>query len=371
MTDSPSGAEQTVQQMLWTFANRSNDYAVMLLDNEGVITWANAGAETILGDARSELMQTSVERFFTRPDVRKGIPEHELEEARLRGTSGNDRWMLRSDRSKFWASGLTISLGNEVGAYTFLKIFRDQTDVRMQLESALKQCTATTQINEGLTASIALLAHELRNPLSGIGLSAAVLASRVDDPVGAPQVDTIVRNVDMAARLIDDLMQHSKVTSKSFALDRSDCSLRDLLERSAQIALRQMDQEGRDVPVLVPSGDIDMHVDCMRMQQVFVNLIANALRYTPLPGRIWVTGTLIGSDVTVRVSDEGVGIDTAQLEQIFDLFTVPQLQGSKLGLGLGLALVKKIVEMHSGSVQAKSEGLGNGSMFIVRFPAHE
>ncbi|MDR0184227.1 PAS domain-containing sensor histidine kinase [Lysobacter arvi] len=371
MTDSPPAAEQIVRQMLWMFANGSNDYAVLLLDRSGVITWANAGAETILGEARSELLHTDVERFFTLPDVRNGIPEHELEEARQRGTSGNDRWMTRSDRSRFWASGLTICLGGEVDEYNFLKIFRDMTDAKMQLESALKQCTATTQTNEGLTAAIALLAHELRNPLSGIGLAAAVLGKRVVDPEAAPHVEMISRNVDMAARLIDDLMQHSKITSRSFSLDRSECRLRELLEASTRIALRQMDQEGRAVSVLVPASDIEMHIDRMRMQQVFVNLIANALRYTPPPGRIWVTGTFIGSEVIVRVSDEGVGIETAQLEQIFELFTLPQLQGSKLGLGLGLALVKKIVEMHSGSVQARSEGPGKGSQFIVRFPARE
>jgi signal transduction histidine kinase len=217
-------------------------------------------------------------------------------------------------------------------------------------------------------ASIALLAHELRNPLSAISLSAGVLAySQV--PESAPQIDSISRNVRMASRLIDDLMQHSKVTSKGFTLERSHCTLRDLLASSTQIALKQMEQPSRNIPVLVPSGDIEMHVDRMRMQQVFVNLIANAIRYTPMPRRIWVTGTFIGDDVVVRVSDEGVGIEPERLDRLFELFTRPHVQGSRLGLGLGLGLVKKIVELHSGSVQAKSEGADKGSQFTVRFPA--
>ncbi|HZX77031.1 PAS domain-containing sensor histidine kinase [Lysobacter sp.] len=371
MNDSAPASDHVVQQMLWMFASRSNEYAVLLMDGSGNIAWANAGAGTILGIPLYELAGNQIARFFTREDVRNGIPEHELEEARQRGTSGNDRWMARADRSRFWASGLTICLDGEVEGFSFLKIFRDLTDVKMQLETALKRCNSATQANEGLTAAIALLAHELRNPLSGIGLAANLLSRRVLDPALVPQIEMISRNVNMAARLIDDLMQHSKVTSRSFSLDRSDCSLRDLLEASTRIALRQMDQESREVPVLVPSGDIDMHIDCMRMQQVFVNLIANALRYTPPPGGIWVTGTYIGSDVIVRVSDEGVGIEAEQLEKIFELFTLPHLEGSKLGLGLGLALVKKIVELHSGSVQARSEGPGKGSQFIVRFPARE
>lgn len=369
MNDSAPAADHIVRQKLWMFASRSNEYAVLLMDVSGRLTWANAGAETIFGAPRSELMRSDIVRFFTREDVRNGIPEHELEEARQRGSSGNDRWMTRADRSRFWASGLTICLDGEAQDYSFIKIFRDMTDVKMQLDAALKRCASATQANEGLTAAVALLAHELRNPLSGIGLAASLLSRHIEDPKIVPQVEMISRNVGMAARLIDDLMQHSKVTSRSFSLDRSDCSLRELLESSTRIAQRQMDQESRAVPVLVPTGDLDMHIDCMRMQQVFVNLIANALRYTPLPGGVWVTGTFIGSEVIVRVSDEGVGIETDRLEQIFELFTLPHLEGSKLGLGLGLALVKKIVEMHSGSVQAKSEGPGKGSQFIVRFPA--
>ena len=363
--------DYTVQQMLWTFATESSEYAVMLLDAAGVITWANVGAETILGETRSGLMRGNIRRYFTHEDVIKGIPDHEIEEARQRGRASNDRWMARADRSRFWASGQTVCLGVQEGERSFLKLFRDLTDVKMQSETATKRCEAVTRTNEGLTAAIALLAHELRNPLSGISLSAALLSTRSLEPTIAPQVESITRNVAMAARLIDDLMQHSKVTSKGFELDRSNCSLRELLVASTQIAQRQMDQESREVPVLVPPGDIEMYIDCMRMQQVFVNLIANALRYTPEPGRIWVTGTFVGPEVVVRVSDEGVGIETDRLERIFELFTLPHLQGSKLGLGLGLALVKKIVELHSGSVQARSDGADKGSQFIVRFPARE
>ncbi|BDU17494.1 PAS domain-containing sensor histidine kinase [Lysobacter auxotrophicus] len=371
MSETHPATDHIVQDMLWTFANVSSEYAVLLLDADGTINWANIGAETILGETRSGLMQGNISHYFTREDVRKGIPEHEIEEARQRGRSGNDRWMARADRSRFWASGQTICLSAHAGDRNFLKIFRDLTDGKMQLEAAMKRCHAVTQTNEGLTAAIALLAHELRNPLSGISLSATLLSAQSRDPSLKPQVESIARNVSMAARLIDDLMQHSKVTSKGFSLDRTDCSLRELLESSTRIAQRQMEQESREIPVLVPSGDIEMHIDCMRMQQVFVNLIANAIRYTPAPRKIWVTGTFIGNDVVVRVSDEGIGIEADRLERIFELFTLPHLQGSKLGLGLGLALVKKIVELHSGSVQARSEGVDKGSQFIVRFPARE
>ena len=368
----PPVPEYAVQQMLWKFALRSTEHAVLLLDARGFVTWANPGAAVILGATPGSLVGTDVARFFTRRDIARGIPEHEREEALQRGTASDDRWMVRADRSRFWASGVTVYLDAESRDGAYLKLFRDLTDVKMQLESSRARNRAAEQTSETLTAAIGLLAHELRNPLSAIGLAANVLQKRfAGDPQAATPLEAIGSNVALGARLIEDLMQHSKVTSEGFSLDRTRCNVRELLESSASIARRQLQQDDRPISVLVPSSDIDMEVDRMRMQQVFVNLIANALRYTPAPGRIWVVATFEGAEVIVRVADEGVGIEPERLERLFELFTLPKMKGSKLGLGLGLALVKKIVELHGGSVQARSEGLNKGSQFIVRFPALE
>lgn len=361
--------EATVQQMLWKFAMRSSEYAALLLDGRGEVTWANPGAATILGTAPESLLDSNISRFFSRRDVARGIPEHEREEAIQRGTASDDRWMARADRSRFWASGVTAHLGSENEQCTYLKLFRDLTEFKMQLESTRARSSASAQTHESTTAAIAVLAHELRNPLTAISLATHALQSRLSSqPQATAPLDAIASNVALGARLIEDLMQHSKVTSEGFSLERTRCNVRELLETSTSVARRQMEQDDRPISVLVPSDEVDMHVDRMRMQQVFVNLIANALRYTPAPGRIWVVATFEGAEVIVRVADEGVGIEPERLERLFELFTLPRLKGTKLGLGLGLALVKKIVELHGGSVQARSEGLNKGCQFIVRFP---
>ncbi|MBU8977523.1 PAS domain-containing sensor histidine kinase [Lysobacter sp. MMG2] len=368
----PMVDEQVIKDMLWAFAVRSPEHAALLLSEEGEVSWTNAGAEIILGAAPGGLVGMNMARFFLRRDANAGIPEHERVEARHRGTASDDRWMARLDRSRFWASGVTVHLGGEVPSCTFLKLFRDLTEVKMQMESSRERCRAATEASEGKSAAIALLAHELRNPLSGISLGMGVLQRRCEGVANINgAMEAIERNVTLAARLIDDLMHHSKVHADGFCLERSRCNLRELLEASSDIARRQMEQDDRTLRVLVPRGDIEVRVDRMRMQQVFVNLIANALRYTPVPGRIWVSGTLEGSEVIVRVSDEGVGIASERLERLFEMFTLSRMETSKLGLGLGLALVKKIVELHGGSVQARSEGPGKGSQFVVRFPAHD
>jgi signal transduction histidine kinase len=368
----PPVDEQVIKDMLWAFAVRSPEHAALLLSEEGDVTWTNAGAEIILGAAPGGLVGMNLARFFVKRDVNAGIPEHELVEARHRGTASDDRWMARLNRSRFWASGVTVHLGGQMPCCTYLKLFRDLTEVKMQLESSRERCRVATAASDAKTAAIALLAHELRNPLSGISLAVGLLQRRSnDDPQFGGPLQVIERNIALSARLIDDLMHHSKVHSDGFCLERTRCNLRELLESSSDIARRQMEQDERTLRVLVPRADIEVHVDRMRMQQVFVNLIANALRYTPMPGRIWVSGTLEGSEVIVRVSDEGVGIESERLERLFEMFTLQRMEPSKLGLGLGLSLVKKIVELHGGSVQARSEGPGKGSQFVVRFPAHD
>jgi len=365
--------ESVIKDMLWAFAVRSPEHAALLIGSNGTITWTNSGAEVILGTPRGGLIGRELSSIFIPRDIAAGIPEHEVREARLRGTASDDRWLARMDGSRFWASGVTVYLGpfiEEMACCAFLKLFRDLTEVKMQLESSRKRSRAANEASDKKSAAIALLAHELRNPLSGISLAAGMLKRKIGDQatVSTEPLDLIERNVQLAARLIEDLMQHSKVGSDGFKLDKATCNLREMLEHSTLIAQRQMEQEDRHVSVLLPQHDIDVEVDPMRMQQVFVNLIANALRYTPVPGQIWVTATVESGEAIVRVTDEGIGIAPDRLERLFEMFTLPRLDSSKLGLGLGLALVKKIIELHGGSMQARSEGPGKGSQFVVRFP---
>lgn len=221
-----------------------------------------------------------------------------------------------------------------------------------------------------LDLALAVLAHELRNPLSAIGLAASVLEGRVpEDPRCGMLLSAIASNVALAARMVEDLLQHSQLTAGSFHLDRSACSLGDSMRQWAAIALRQMGQPDRTVVLQIPAADILVHIDAMRMQQVFVNLIANALRYTPEPGRIWLTIRRDQECVVVDVVDEGIGMERQRVASLFEPLAVPRLSSSKLGLGLGLSVVGRIVERHGGSVHAHSDGPGCGSRFTVRLPS--
>lgn len=242
--------------------------------------------------------------------------------------------------------------------------------MNVRLQSHRQRRRASARRGDPLDVALGVLAHELRNPLAAIGLAASLLELHTrGDKRSAALLGAISSNVALSARLVDDLMQHSKVHSDGFRLQRSACGLRALLDECVAIALAQSGQTGRGIAVILPVEDIRMQVDRMRMQQVFVNLIANALRYTPDPGRIWLTAAIEGGEVVVHVSDEGVGIERERLVSLLEQSALPRLKGSGLGLGIGLILVKRIVELHGGSVMAHSEGAGTGSRFTVRLPA--
>lgn len=358
-----------VQHVLSTFASRSLQHCILALDAEGTVLWANTGAGEILGAAPDALVGLWFGTFFIPEDIATGIPAHELEVSQETGSASDDRWMARVDGSQFWASGVTVHLGDGNQPPRFLKLFRDLTEHHARFETIRAQATAATDRNEEMRVAIAMVAHELRNPLAGIMIGLDVLDAALSEPASSATVlQGVSENLNLAVRLVDDLLDHSKVATEGFQLETSVCTLRELLESSTEIAIRQTHQPGRAISVLVPAGEIQIQVDRMRMQQVMVNLLTNAIRYTPEPGRIWVTGTVEGSSVIVKVTDEGVGIDPATLCDLFQAFTRVGVKGTRLGLGLGLALVKKILEQHGGSVQARSEGIGKGSQFVARFP---
>ncbi|HET6435638.1 MAG TPA: PAS domain-containing sensor histidine kinase, partial [Xanthomonadaceae bacterium] len=295
--------------------------------------------------------------------------EFELQLATLRGSAPDDRWMARADGSRFWATGVTLAPVPE-GAMPagFLKIFRDHTQRKMLIEATRNRLDACAHEIEGNRSAIAVIAHELRGPLSAIGMAGEVMACAGE---GTPQfhaaLDGMRRNVGFAARLVGDLEEYARAATGKLRLERSPVVLAALLDAAIGIASHR-EATRRRIDLLTPAAVLEVDADPLRLQQVFVNLVANAIRYTPEPGRIWVAASVEEAEAVVSISDQGIGIAPDMLERIFDMFTQARAPARNAGLGVGLALVKTIVELHGGSVQARSEGLGKGSEFTVRLP---
>jgi len=361
-----------LKERLWTFAEQSASYAIFLIHEDHRVAWANPAARNIFGTETGDVVGRTLEQFFVPEDIAIGIPQHEFVVALSHGTAENDRWMRRADGSRFWASGMMAVLTDAGGEVIgFAKILRDRTEVKMEFETLRNRAEATAAAVCDKDRAIAVVAHEFRNPLSSVKLAAMALRKLSDAPRAHNALDIVDRNVDFAARMLDDLMDATRMTAGKVDLETEPLALHDVLAAAIDIARHRSGAGDRHIELLLPAGTIAFEADPRRIQQAFVNLIGNAIKYTADDGDIWVIGTQVGSKVMVRVKDTGVGIEPEMLERIFEMFAQAPTPMVRDGLGIGLALVKQIVELHGGSVSANSEGTGKGSEFTVRLPLRQ
>jgi signal transduction histidine kinase/ActR/RegA family two-component response regulator len=215
---------------------------------------------------------------------------------------------------------------------------------------------------------LAMLGHELRNPLAAIHTATELL---LRSPAQAQRPGTIIaRQTRKLSRLVDDMLEVSRVESGKIALRRAIVDLRECVERSVEAAAPQAERAGLSLSVSVAPEPVPVDGDPVRLEQVVGNLLSNAVKYTPSGGKVTVVVERVGDAAVLRVSDTGVGVDPANLDRIFEPFAQisTSLDRSQGGLGLGLSLVRGLVALHNGSVQARSEGIGRGTELEVRLP---
>jgi PAS domain S-box-containing protein len=219
---------------------------------------------------------------------------------------------------------------------------------------------------------IALLAHELRNPLAPLrnGLQVVRLAREADAGAVDKALSMMERQLSHMVRLVDDLLDISRISRNKMELRREEVLLADVIDSAVETANPLIESEGHELNVILPSQPIYLNADLTRLAQVFSNLLTNSAKYTPQRGRIWLSAERKGGEVIVSVRDTGIGIPADSLGSVFAMFSQVNaaIERSNGGLGIGLALVKGLVEMHGGSVIAASEGDGKGSTFTVTLP---
>jgi len=237
-----------------------------------------------------------------------------------------------------------------------------------QSEDALRQ--ANTAKDEFL----AMLGHELRNPLGAISNALEIMRARgINDPALSRAREIVVRQVRHQTRLIEDLLDVSRVTSGKIGLQRQLVNLSEVVESSAQGLRWAAEEQGHQVTLSLPATPVLVEGDPVRLEQVVTNLLHNALKYTPHGGRVTVSLAAGGDQAVLRVRDNGVGIAPEMLSTVFETFAqaAASIDRSKGGLGLGLTLVRSLVQMHGGTVTAASAGPGQGSEFTVVLPLAE
>lgn len=230
---------------------------------------------------------------------------------------------------------------------------------------------ASEKAHQRQTESLAVIAHELRNPLTPISNAVAVLSRMpTDSPQRARMHALIERQVVHLSRLVGDLLDVSRASTGKLRLDRRVVEMVPLLEEVVEVAQSNVDHRRQNLTALLPPGSCLVHGDYVRLSQVFGNLLDNASKYTPEGGSIDLTAVAGDQTVEITISDTGIGITAAVLPHVFDPFVQDKdaIRFNNAGLGIGLTVVRELVEAHGGTVTASSEGTGMGSRFQVRLP---
>jgi PAS domain S-box-containing protein len=374
MTDS-SRVGLSPRQMVERFdllAADAREYAIFLVDSGGLLLCWNPGAERLFGYRADEVVGQHFSRFFSPEDVRNGQPEHEIKSARLDGRADSIRWHVRKDGTRFWCkSAVTPMLDANKQLTGFARVMHDLTESQTQ-EAQKKRADELSQANRSREEFMALLAHELRNPLSPILNALNVLRQlRTDDPIVQQSANIIDRQVGQMVRLVDDLLDVGRITKGKLQLSLEPVELRVAINRAAESARPFLDARKHQFSLMLPTEPLWVRADQVRLEQIAANLLNNAAKYTDPGGLIWMTVSREAGNAVIRVRDSGIGISREMLPHVFELFTQvdSSLNRSHGGLGIGLALVSALVEMHGGTVRASSAGAGKGSEFKVTLPA--
>jgi len=360
------------EELLRLFCEHTSEHALVLLDTTGKIVGWLPGAQNMFGYLPHEILGQPVSKLFTPENVEAGMVEYEQEVARTDAEAEDDRWMLRKDGGRFWATGVLTPIRNGGGELVgFGKIMRDRTDIRAQMQSLSKQIDSLKTAEERKNRFISTLSHELRNPLSALSLAQGLLQYAGKDEQAMNQaLGTIERELGTMRRMVDDLIDVTRVSAGKVQLELKCQDLRPVVESAVEVCQPKIDMRSHDLHVILSSSPLEVNIDADRMRQVFTNLIQNASNYTKNGGTIWVKASVEAGEAVVKVEDNGVGISPDSLPHIFDLFTQAEFAGDRKerGLGIGLSVVKDLTQMHGGSVQVRSDGLGKGSEFTVRLP---
>ncbi len=252
-----------------------------------------------------------------------------------------------------------------------LETNRDVTDRKRLQEELSLRFAELKQADRHKNEFLATLAHELRNPLAPVTNIVELL--RVKDLRGAEQEwchEVLERQIKQMTRMLDDLLDVGRITGGMLELRKAPVELRHVIESAVETSRSHIDAQEHKLSVDLPPESIVINADSARLEQVFSNLLINAAKYTPRGGEIGIGTARENSQAVIRVKDSGIGISPELLPRIFDLFVQerPSTGEEPAGLGLGLTIVRKVVELHDGTIEAHSAGRGQGSEFIVRLP---
>jgi PAS domain S-box-containing protein len=346
------------------------DYAIFLLDPDGVIVTWNAGAQHLKGYEAQEAIGRHFSLFYTDEDRTSGHPAFELEEAIRAGRYQEEGWRVRKDGTCFWANVVITAVYDEENVFIgFAKVTRDLTD-RRGAEAALRRANAElAHANRELDRFAAVAAHDLQEPLRTVAGFAQILQDRHAEQLdegGRTYLEHVASSVDRMQRLVDDLLGYAKAAETPPAADAVQLSVAaDVVTAELQAAI---EERGAEVALeLDPASTVRAHA--RDVESVLRNLMSNAVKFADAEQpRVLVRSTAVDAGVRVDVVDNGIGVDPAERPRLFRPFQRLHSAADYPGTGLGLAIAQRVVERNGGAIGVDSVA-GEGSRFWFTLPA--
>lgn len=348
------------------------EYAIYMLDPTGnIVTW-NTGAEKIKGYSAKEIIGKNFASFYTAEDVAGGKPQRNLREAVRRGYIRDQGLRVRKDGTTFEAEVVITALRDSAGKIRgFSKVTRDITDLIRSREFEAEKIAAE-KASKAKDDFLAALSHELRTPLTPALAAATYLADNAHKLPAqfVEDIEIIKRNVQLQARLIDDLLDLTRIARGKLHLEWEDCDAHTVIGNALEIASSAIAAKELKLSTKFEAKEFHILADCIRLQQVFWNLINNAVKFTPQGGEIAIrTFNDEAGRFHFEITDTGIGIEPQRLASLFRPFEQadPSVTRQFGGLGLGLAISKRLADLHHGKIEAESPGRSFGATFKVTF----
>jgi PAS domain S-box-containing protein len=352
-----------------------HDHAIFLLDQDGHVASWTPEAERMTGYRADEIIGRHFRTFFTAEDCGSGIPEEEMHTAATTGRAEVEGWRLRKDGSRFWGDEVLAPIHYDSGELRgFAKIVRDLTDRQRAVLEQEQLYTQAREANRLKDEFLGVVSHELRTPLNAILGWTHLLEMKgleLDETRRQHAIRTIARNAQVQVQLVDDLLDVSRIISGKMRLQIQPTSLAEVLQAAVDAVRPAATAKLVDVRLRIEPSSAVIAADPDRLQQVVWNLLSNAIKFTSSGGYVDVLARHDGQTTIITVTDTGMGIAPDVVPFVFERFRQADSSTTRRhgGVGLGLAIVRHLVELHGGSVRVMSEGEGKGATFTVHLPA--
>jgi len=376
-------AQKTIREAQERFrllVENIKDYAIFMVDTEGRVASWNSGAEHMLGYTSNEILGQPAVRFFVSEAAGDMVFTREMKEAQATGRAASTGWRARKNGEHLYVEGVLSAVRDDDGRLLgYAKLMKDVTDKR-RIEAEREHLLLSERAARGEAERssrmkdefLATLGHELRTPLNAIlGWSQVLRRLHGASTELAEGLKVIERNARAQAQIIEDLLDMSSIISGKVRLDMGKVELASVVEAAVNAVRPAAETKGIELKSHFDPSTGPVRGDPNRLQQVFWNLLTNAVKFTPKGGHVSVMLRRVDSQLEVSVADNGEGIDPAFLPYVFERFRQADASTSRRhgGLGLGLSIVKQLVELHGGVINASSSGNGMGSTFTVELPA--